>query len=378
MFRHNFRYFTRMLRSLILSLILLLSYSAYAQKSIRYFIPIDIHAGVSLARIESTPLANVSTKPDLAFSAFSGLMLTYKDKFGFAGEGGLVANGYSYTNSYQFAPNAIAQSSAYSIAHYTFSTKARAFYLINLKNNRHSVLRIGLGAGYLFMSSEQKFATVGSMSILTAVKAGNIPFIEPEIGLTKLLGKNQFDLGLTYHHNYAVSDLFTSRITTATGSANAFTRLNYLAVIVRFHPEILRKRKASPDRGKPQIIRIEPELAQIPEFDKRTSRERVTLDLKHKKAVLKFKDNSEIDGDTISVYVNGLPILIDYGLVKKEKKIRIELNPGENKITVVAKNEGKVPPNTATCRIRSGLKTYQLTTSTSMRQNEVIKLNFKP
>lgn len=365
-------------RSFTFSFILLLSYSAYAQKSFRYFIPVDFHIGASLARMEGTPFANVSTKPDLAFSAFSGFMVRYKDKVGLAAEGGLIANGYTYTNSYQFAPNAIAQSTEYSIAHYTFSTKARAFYLIPLKNNRHSVLRIGLGAGLIFMSNEQKAAQEGSMSILTAVKAGNIPFIEPEIGLTKLMGKNQIDLGLTYHHNYAPSDLFTSRITTSTGSANAFSRLNYLALIIRFHPEILRKRKPSPVRGKPEIIRIEPELAQKPEFSDRTSRERVSLDLKHSKAVLKFKDNSEIDGDTISVYVNGMPILIDYGLVKKEKKIRIELKPGENTITVVAKNEGRVPPNTAACRIRSGLKTYQLTTSTSMRQNEVIKLNYKP
>ncbi len=69
-------------------------------------------------------------------------------------------------------------------------------------------------------------------------------------------------------------------------------------------------------------------------------------------------------------------MLIDNGLVTKEKKVRIALEPGANSITVVAKNEGKTPPNTALCRIRSGLKTYRLTTTTGLKQDEVIKINY--
>jgi hypothetical protein len=367
-----------MLRSLAVVFLLFITHSVFAQKSLRYFVPIDFHIGGSFANMEGTPLAEVSAKPGLALTAFSGIMVRYKEKVGIALEGGLVSTGYSFSHTSQFGPNASTQLTEYSISHYTYSFKARTLYLINLKNNSHSGLRIGIGAGYLFNSNEQKNAQEGSMSIVTSVKAGNIPYIEPEIGLSKLMGKNQIDLGLTYHHNFAVPDLFTSRITTVTGSAIATSRMNYLALVVRFHPEIIKQRKPSPERGKPDVIRTEPELAQIPEVSQRTSRERASIDLKRKKAVLKFKDNSEIDGDTISVYLNGNPVLIDYGLVKKEKKIHIELKPGENTITVVAKNEGRVPPNTAACRIRSGLKTYQLTTSTSMRQNEVIKLNYKP
>lgn len=344
----------------------------------QYFIPLDFHVGASLANMEGSPNANVSNRVGVSISAFSGFMARYKDFLGLAIEGGGTLNEYRYASSNLGSAGLNVQASEYSIQHIAWSAKTRLFYIIPLKKNKHSDLRIGIGGGYLFTGQDNKSGQTLSMNIFTEINHPPVTFIEPEIGLTKIMGKNQIDLGITYHHNYAPSNLLSSRITTSTGTATAFARLNYLALVIRFHPEIFRNRKPSPDKGKPEVIRTEPILAEIPEYLQRTSRERVTLDLKHKKAVLKFKDNSEIDGDTISVYVNGMPILIDYGLVKKEKKIRIELKPGENTITVVAKNEGKVPPNTAACRIRSGLKTYQLTTSTSMRQNEVIKLNFRP
>jgi len=336
----------------------------------RYFVPIDIHVGSSLANMEGSALANVSTKPGLSLSVFLGMMLRYKDKVGLAAEGGLVTNGYSFSSP---TPSALAE---YSITNYSFSTKARGFYLIDLKNNKHSVLRLGFGAGYLFNTFAYRQAQVLSLNILSEVQSRTIPFIEPEIGLTKVKGKNQIDLGLTYHYNFAPTNTFTSRLTTPTGSALASSRMNYVALVLRFHPEILRKRKTSPERAKPTIIRAEPKLTDLPEINQRNTRERFTIDLKRKNAVLKFKDNSEIDGDTISVYVNGNPVLIDYGLVKKEKKIRITLEPGANSITVVAKNEGKTPPNTALCRIRSGLTTYRITTITGLKQNEVIKINY--
>ncbi|MEX1189786.1 MAG: hypothetical protein WED33_11055 [Bacteroidia bacterium] len=364
-----------MLRILLSCFFLILAIQAESQKSIRYFIPADFHAGASLANMEGSQMANVSNNPGLTLSAFTGFMARYKDRFGMALEGGFTINGYQYSSSFNLGGLNV-QNSEYNIQHFAWSTKARAFYLIPLKNNRHSVLRIGIGAGYLFLGQDQEFGQSGAMSVFTEIDGPPVTFIEPEIGLSKLMGKSQIDLGITYHHNFGDARAFTSRITVPTGTATAYSRLNYLAVVLRFQPEILRKRKTSPERAKPTIIRAAPQLAELPEISQRNTRERISIDLKHKKAVLKFKDNSEIDGDTISVYVNGMPVLIDYGLVKKEHKIRIELEPGANSITIVAKNEGKVPPNTAACRIRSGLKTYQLTTSTSMRQNEVIKINY--
>ncbi len=87
---------------------------------------------------------------------------------------------------------------------------------------------------------------------------------------------------------------------------------------------------------------------------------------------LRLYESGEIDNDTISVSVNGRYILSHHNLEKKKVKIRIPLEKGTNTITVYAHNEGTLPPNTASCYIRHGLRRSTFPVSTSLKRNASI------
>jgi hypothetical protein len=59
-------------------------------------------------------------------------------------------------------------------------------------------------------------------------------------------------------------------------------------------------------------------------------------------------DSDEIDGDVISLNFNGKWILTDYKLGKKRLMLTLDLLPdSHNYLILYAKNEGRIPPNTA-------------------------------
>ena len=85
-------------------------------------------------------------------------------------------------------------------------------------------------------------------------------------------------------------------------------------------------------------------------------------------------DNAEYDGDTLSVFLNGRPVLVGHELTRKRHRLRIDLRPGENHLLVVAHNEGRVPPNTASVVVATGRGRAQLLVSTSLRRNQVVRV----
>ncbi len=58
-------------------------------------------------------------------------------------------------------------------------------------------------------------------------------------------------------------------------------------------------------------------------------------------------DNAQIDGDRVTLVVNGERVLSDRELSGTRHGVRALLRPGENVVFLVAENEGRVSPNTA-------------------------------
>ena len=67
-------------------------------------------------------------------------------------------------------------------------------------------------------------------------------------------------------------------------------------------------------------------------------------------------DNSQTDGDTVSIFVNDQPVLEAFAVSKKTEIIPISLNKGINKIRIISNSTGKVGPNTAKMRITDVIK----------------------
>ena len=86
---------------------------------------------------------------------------------------------------------------------------------------------------------------------------------------------------------------------------------------------------------------------------------------------LALYDNGEVDGDTVSVLMNGEIILAKQGLKTSAIKKTIYIQPGTDEFTLVlyAENLGKYPPNTGLLVVHDGEERYQVRFSADLQQN---------
>ena len=89
---------------------------------------------------------------------------------------------------------------------------------------------------------------------------------------------------------------------------------------------------------------------------------------------LALYDNGEIDGDTVSVLLNGEILMTKQGLKASAIKKTIYVQPGTEEVTLVlyAENLGKYPPNTGLLVVHDGEDTYQVRFSADLQQNAAV------
>ncbi len=103
-----------------------------------------------------------------------------------------------------------------------------------------------------------------------------------------------------------------------------------------------------------------------------------TLDVQSDSLVLAFYDNGVVDGDSVSVYLNGQNIIsaIRLKTVATKKTIQVA-SAGNLEILLVAENLGSIPPNTGLMTITDGDKVYQVNFSADMKTNASIIIRRK-
>jgi hypothetical protein len=101
-----------------------------------------------------------------------------------------------------------------------------------------------------------------------------------------------------------------------------------------------------------------------------------TVDITTDSLALAFYDNGVIDGDSISVYLNGKPVISNYRLLATATKKTISLKDlGDSiQLLVVAENLGTIPPNTGLVTIREGDNQYQVNFTADLQTNAMIVL----
>jgi hypothetical protein len=94
---------------------------------------------------------------------------------------------------------------------------------------------------------------------------------------------------------------------------------------------------------------------------------------------LSFYDNGEIDGDSISVFVNNQLVLSHQGLEAKAFNVYLHLDSTRavNEISMFAENLGRIPPNTALMVVTDGIHRYEVFMSSSLTENATIRLRRK-
>lgn len=90
---------------------------------------------------------------------------------------------------------------------------------------------------------------------------------------------------------------------------------------------------------------------------------------------LSFYDNAEVDGDSISVFLNSNLLLAHQELNSQALNVYIKLDSTKdiNEISMFAENLGKFPPNTALMVVNDGSKRYEIFLSSDFKGNGTVR-----
>jgi hypothetical protein len=89
-------------------------------------------------------------------------------------------------------------------------------------------------------------------------------------------------------------------------------------------------------------------------------------------------NKNRVDGDVVSIYVNGQLIKENLEVTKTKKEITIQLQPGSNFIVMEAINIGRVPPNTAAISINNGTKHKLTTLISDLKKSGTVEIVYNP
>jgi len=94
---------------------------------------------------------------------------------------------------------------------------------------------------------------------------------------------------------------------------------------------------------------------------------------------LDFYDNGQIDGDTISVFVNGTPVVSRQVISTKPVTtfIRIDSRRLQQEVIMVGENLGTIPPNTALMIVNAADKRYQLYLTSDEKKNALVRFIYQ-
>ena len=104
-----------------------------------------------------------------------------------------------------------------------------------------------------------------------------------------------------------------------------------------------------------------------------------TVAFKSDSLVISLYDNGEIDGDTVSVLLNGIVILSRQGLTAKPITATIQTsNLGDSvQLLMYAENLGRIPPNSGLLIVQDGIDRYRIRFTGDLEKNSAIILKRK-
>jgi len=104
-----------------------------------------------------------------------------------------------------------------------------------------------------------------------------------------------------------------------------------------------------------------------------------TLTVENQEISIRLYDNGEIDGDTISVYLDGKAIISNKGLSAQPITLNLKMdedNP-DHVLVMVAENLGRIPPNTSLMIVQDGDKRYQVSITSTDQKNAMVRFRYQ-
>jgi len=145
--------------------------------------------------------------------------------------------------------------------------------------------------------------------------------------------------------------------------------------------------KPEPEK-KPVVVAVQPQPKPAPpativapsivqgaaEIEKRFTKSDKSFDFETDSLLLTLYDNGQVDGDTVTVLMNGNIIFSKVGLTTKanSKTIYIASNMDSVKLVMYAESLGEIPPNTGLMVVTDGEKRYDVRFSADLKTNSAI------
>jgi len=125
----------------------------------------------------------------------------------------------------------------------------------------------------------------------------------------------------------------------------------------------------------PPVTIVAPSIAQgAVEIEKRFTKSDQSFYFETDSLLLTLYDNGQVDGDTVTVLMNGNIIFSKVGLTTKanSKTIYIASNMDSVKLVMYAESLGEIPPNTGLMVVTDGEKRYDVRFSADLKTNSAI------
>lgn len=125
---------------------------------------------------------------------------------------------------------------------------------------------------------------------------------------------------------------------------------------------------------KEPVVKTSPADTVLP-LTQRTGDIQAVIETASDLARIDLYDNGEVDNDTVSLYLNGKPLLLQKRLSTQPLQLEVKLEPGtENAFLLFAHNLGDIAPNTALLVVTTGTDRHLVSLSGSLQKNALVIL----
>jgi hypothetical protein len=140
------------------------------------------------------------------------------------------------------------------------------------------------------------------------------------------------------------------------------------------------QQQVSSEKGKNAIPTVPKIIAAAANISLRTTEVIRTIDFKSDSLTFILYDNGIVDGDTVSVILNGEVIIPKQGLSEQAYRKVIRIPPGSGdslQLVLYAENLGSIPPNSGLLIIEDGSERYEVRFKGDMEKSSAVKLRRK-
>jgi len=132
--------------------------------------------------------------------------------------------------------------------------------------------------------------------------------------------------------------------------------------------------------NKPIVKTNPPVIIPKPEILKTRSNELMkSLTVSSPDVTIRLYDNGEIDGDTISVYLDNKLMLASKGLTAAPLTINFKIDDEnvDHELVMVAENLGRIPPNTSLMIVEAGEQRFTVRITSTEQKNAVVRFRYQ-